>query len=109
MGLFNLYRIYIKNNIAEIFRNEHYILELNMMSEAYTRVPQKEGDGPQSTFNDAEDHPLVNSVTNDEDDLPCDYRDTFSSTSVGAGHCQQHHSNMIRESALSPTHKFQKI
>ena len=69
-----------------------------MMSEAYTRVPQKGGDGPQSTFNDAEDHPLVNSVTNDEDDLPCDYRDTFSSTSVGAGHCQQHHSNIIRES-----------
>jgi hypothetical protein len=68
------------------------------MSEAYVRVLQKGRDGPQSTFNDAEDHPLVNSVTNDEDDLPCDYRDTFSSTSVGASHCQQHHSNMIRES-----------
>ncbi|MGK3760644.1 MAG: hypothetical protein ACI8RD_012961 [Bacillariaceae sp.] len=78
-----------------------------MMSEAYVRVPQKGGrDGPQSTFNDTEDHPLVNSVTNDEDDLPCDYRDNFSNTSVGTSHYQHHHSNMIRKSNEKTTIEY---
>jgi len=85
------------------------------LSMPQSRFPPNRRDGSEASINNS-NHPLVNSVTNDEDDWAvdskkpvraqyrtCNYRETFSRSSVGMTHGQQLKKSTIRESNKTKT------